>query len=142
MKVKEVMTKNVITIKPETSLKEFASLIKEHRINGAPVVDEAGKLVGVVTMTDMLKILHDIYYWDEIEKVKPGIGIKDALIKEKDTATVGSKMTTAIRTVNEDDAVEDVLKIMCKHNIHTIPVVKDKKLVGIIGATDIVHICV
>ena len=57
MKVKEIMAKNVITISPKASLKELAILIKEHRINGVPVVDEEGALVGVVTMTDILKIL-------------------------------------------------------------------------------------
>jgi len=142
MKVKDVMTTNVITVPETMPLKEFAALIKKHRINGAPVVDESGALVGIVTMTDMLKILRDIYYWYEVEKLKPGIGVKDALEKEKGSATVGSKMSTALRTVKEDDPIEVVLQLMCKHNIHTIPVVKDGKLVGIVGATDIVHICV
>ena len=141
MKIKEIMAKNVITISPKASLKELATLIKKHRINGVPVVDEEGALVGVVTMTDILKILHDIYYWAELEKVKPGLGVKDALEVEKEKATVGEKMSTSLRTLKEDDDVEKALKLMCKYGIHTIPVVKDKKLIGVVGATDIVHIC-
>lgn len=142
MKIKEVMTKNVITIGPKASLKELAGLIKKHRINGVPVVDEAGALVGIVTMTDMLKILHDIYYWDELEKVKPGLGVKDGLEEEKEKATVGEKMSTSLRTLKEDDDIEKALKLMCRYNVHTIPITKDRKLIGVIGATDVVHIYV
>jgi len=141
MKVKEIMAKNVITISPKASLKELATLIKKHRINGVPVVDEEGALIGIVTMTDILKILHDIYYWAELEKVKPGLGVKDALEVEKEKATVGEKMSTSLRTLKEDDDIEKALKLMCKYSIHTIPVTKDKKLIGVIGATDIVSIC-
>jgi len=139
MKIKDIMTRNVISIAPEASLKELATLIKQYRINGVPVVTNEGALVGVVTMTDILKILRDIYYWSELESVKPGLGVKDALMAEKEKATVGTKMTTGVRTVKEDDSVEDVLKLMCKHNIHTIPVTKDGKLIGIVGVTDIVY---
>ena len=139
MKIKDIMTRNVISITPEASLKELATLIKQYRINGVPVVTKEGALVGVVTMTDILKILRDIYYWAELENVKPGLGVKDALMAEKEKATVGTKMTTGVRTVKEDDSVEDVLKLMCKHNIHTIPVTKDGKLIGIVGVTDIVY---
>ena len=139
MKIKDIMTRNIISITPEASLKELAALIKQHRINGVPVVTKEGALVGIVTMTDILKILRDIYYWAELENVKPGLGVKDALMAEKEKATVETKMTTGVRTVKEDDTVEDILKIMCKHNIHTIPVTKDGKLIGIVGVTDIVY---
>ena len=139
MKIKEIMTKNVISITPEASLKELATLIKQHRINGVPVVTKEGALVGIVTMTDILKILRDIYYWSELESVKPGLGVKDALLAEKEKATVETKMTTGVRTIKEDDTVEDVLRLMCKQNIHTIPVTRDGKLVGIVGVTDIVY---
>jgi len=139
MKIKDIMTRNIISITPEASLKELATLIKQHRINGVPVVTKEGALVGIVTMTDILKILRDIYYWAELENVKPGLGVKDALMAEKEKATVETKMTTGVRTVKEDDTVEDILKLMCKHNIHTIPVTKDSKLIGIVGVTDIVY---
>jgi len=139
MKIKDIMTKNIISITVEASLKELAILIKQHRINGVPVVNKEGALVGIITMTDILKILKDIYYWSELESVKPGLGVKDALMAEKEKATIETKMTTNVRTVKEDDTVEDVLKLMCRYNIHTIPVVKDGKLVGVVGVTDIVY---
>jgi len=140
MLVKEIMTKEVVTVRPEAPLKELAGIIKKHQINGMPVVSEDGTLVGIITMTDLLKILKDINYWDSIEKIKPGIGVKEAFMREKEKATVAKKMTTHVTTVSENDSIEHVVDLMCKHNIHTIPVVKDGKLVGIVGATDIVSV--
>ncbi len=79
-------------------------------------------------------------YWDTIEKIKPGIGVKEAFVREKEKATVGKKMTKQVTTVLENDSVEHVVDLMCKHNIHTIPVIKDNKLIGIVGASDIVNV--
>jgi CBS domain-containing protein len=139
MLVKEIMTSDVVTVKPDTTLKELANILKEHRINGVPVVNKDGILVGIITMTDLLKILKDINYWDYIEKAKPGLGVKEALIREKEGATVSKKMTRQVSTVLENDSVDHVVDLMCKHNIHTIPVVEDSKLIGIVGAMDIVN---
>src|SRR4030067_1103867 len=51
---KKIITKNVITVKPETSIQDLAALLMKHGISGAPVVDEAGKLVGIVTENDLI----------------------------------------------------------------------------------------
>lgn len=141
MLVKEIMTKKIITVNPDMTLKKLVKVLTEHRINGVPVVSADGTLAGVITMTDLLKILKDINYWDNIEKVKPGIGLKEAFIQEKECSTVGKKMTEQISTVSENDSIDRVVDLMCKHNIHTIPVVKDNKLIGIIGAADIAKAC-
>ena len=140
MLVKDVMTRNVITVPPGTTLRELAKVLKENRVNGVPVVSKDGTLIGVITMTDLLKMLRDINYWGQVEKVKPGMGVRDALLKEKETATVETKMSKGVNVVTEEDDVEYVLDLMCKNNIHTIPVVKGNKVVGIIGATDIIRI--
>ncbi|MCU0666872.1 MAG: CBS domain-containing protein [Candidatus Omnitrophica bacterium] len=149
MLVKEIMTRDVITVTQKTTLKELAKVINSNRINGAPVVDEIdGTLIGVITMTDLLRMLKHICFWDEIgardnsQAGVLGVDIKDALLKEKDKAVVGAKMTKVVHTVEEDDSVDEVLAMMCRYNIHTIPVVKNHKVVGIIGATDIVNYCI
>lgn len=140
MLVKDIMTRNVISVKPGASLRELTRILTDYRINGVPVVEDDGNLVGIITMTDLLKILRDINYWDGIEKLKPDVGIKDALLQEKEHVTVSRKMTTMVSTVLEDDPVDRVIDLMCKHNVHTIPVVKNNKLVGVVGATDIVKL--
>lgn len=143
MLVKDVMTLNVITVTPETKLKNITKLIKENRINGLPVVDQEGSVVGIITMTDFLRMLRDIHHWSRLEKENPEVkAIKDILVREKDEATVSSKMTKLIWTIDEESPIENVLELMYKYDIHTIPVVKGRKLVGIIGATDVVNACI
>jgi len=138
MLVKDIMTREVVTVRPDITLKELAKILKDNRIKGVPVIDKDDNLIGIITMTDLLKILRDINYWSNIEKVKPGIGIKEGLIKEKDSLVVEQKMAKGVKTVSEDDTIERVVDLMCTHNIHTIPVVKNNKLIGVIGVTDIV----
>ncbi len=140
MLVKDIMTRNVITVRPSTTLKELVGVLKEHRINGVPVVGDDGTLEGVITMTDLLKMLKDINYWSDVEKVRPGLGLKEAYTHEKETSTVSKKMTKQVSTVSEDDPVEVVLDLMCRHNVHTIPVVANSKLIGVVGAADIVGV--
>lgn len=140
MLVKEIMTRNVVTVRPNVTIKQLIDILSQHRINGVPVVDGGGDLVGVITRTDLLRMLKDINYWGAIEKVKPGMGVLDALLKEKESLTVSKKMTNAVDTVSEEDPIERVVDLMCKHSIHTIPVVKDDKLVGVVGATDIIKV--
>jgi CBS domain-containing protein len=102
-----------------------------------PVLDEEGNIFGVITMTDLLKILKDIHFWDNIEKSEPEIRIKEFFLHDKDSATVAMKMTKQVAVVSEEDPIEHVVDLMCRRDIHTIPVVKEDKLIGIIGAADI-----
>jgi len=71
MLVKEIMTREVITVSPDDSLKNVGEILKEKRISGLPVVKDE-KIVGIITLTDMLKVLERIYKWKELEKREPG----------------------------------------------------------------------
>lgn len=144
MRAKEIMTRDVIAVTTATTLKELARIVSIHRINGVPVLDEKGNLEGVITQTDLLRILRHICFWDEMgEERSPMLSVKESLTREKDKAVVGTKMTKLVHTVKEDDEVDHVLRLMCRYDIHTIPVVNaNGKLVGIIGATDIVNHCI
>ncbi|MFH0940897.1 MAG: CBS domain-containing protein [Candidatus Omnitrophota bacterium] len=140
MLVKEIMTKEVVTIRPEATLAEVVKLLKQYRINGVPVVTVGGVLVGIITMSDLLRLLRDINFWNKVEQVKPELSVKDAFLKDKEQAIVEKKMTHGVITVTEDESVERVLDLMSTRNIHTIPVMRDDKLVGIVGAMDIVSL--
>lgn len=139
MLIKEIMTKEVVTVEPETSLKDLVEVFKKNRFRGVPVVTQKGLLVGVITLTDVLRLLRDINYWGKVEKLAPEIAVRQAFIREKESATVGEKMTRSIMTVSENDTVDYLVDLMTSRNIHTIPVVKDGILVGVVGATDIVY---
>ena len=141
MLVKEVMTKDVITLSPDTSLKEAGEIFKEKRISGAPVVDRAGNILGIITLTDLLKILDQIYKWRELERKVEGLKLSEMFEKEKVEAKVANIMTNDVFTISEDKTIDDVTRIMFGKGVHTIPVTKDGKLVGIIGKRDLVSAC-
>ncbi|OIO35491.1 MAG: hypothetical protein AUJ74_05815 [Candidatus Omnitrophica bacterium CG1_02_44_16] len=140
MLVKEIMTKEVVTIRPEATLAEAVRFLKQHRINGIPVVTDGGVLVGIITMSDLLRLLRDINFWNKVEQARPELSIKDAFLKDKEQAIVEKKMTHGVVTVKENEMVERVLDLMSTRNIHTIPVMRDDKLAGIVGAMDIVSL--
>jgi len=141
MFVKEIMTKEVITVSPDASLKEIGEILKEKRISGIPVVDENGNVVGIVTLTDLLRILDQIYKWKEMEKRVAGLKLSEMREEEKSKAKVRDIMTKDVFTISEDGTIDDVMRMMFGKGIHTIPVIKDGKLVGIMGKRDLVDAC-
>jgi predicted transcriptional regulator len=138
--LKEMMTKDVITISPDASLKEAGQMLKTKRISGLPVV-ENGNIVGVITITDMMKIIEEIYRWHEIEKTSTGLNLSDLVGKERLNSKVRNIMTKNVYTLDEDKKIEDVMHLMFGKKIHTIPITKDNKLVGIIGKRDVTYAC-
>ena len=141
MYIREIMTKDVITVYPDSFLSEVGRLLKEKRISGLPVVNLTGELVGVITMSDILRILKEVYQWQELQKKVTGLPVSSKLGKESLNTKVNSVMTRDVITLEENDTLNDAIRLMFSKNIHTIPIVRDKKLVGIIGKRDVVFSC-
>lgn len=141
MLVKEIMSTNVITVSPETSLKELGQLIKDKKISGVPVVDESESLIGVITITDLLRLLNQIYQWKKLEKGEDGPSLRQMLEQEKTNAKVKDLMTKSILALSEDDTLDEVMKKMFDNKIHTLPVISDGKIVGVIGKKDLIKAC-
>ena len=138
MLVKEIMTKNVISVSPNTPLKEVGRILKEKRISGIPVVDDDGNIAGIITVTDILKMLQEIYQWQELEKSTTGLNISDLVGREELNKKVKDVMTKNVYTLDENKNISEVMRLMFTNKIHTIPITKDDKLVGIIGKRDLV----
>ena len=143
MIVSEVMTKEVITISSEASLKEAGELFKTKRVGGVPVVDGSGKVIGVITITDMMKILGHIYDLKERErKDTPEVMISEMYEEEKQNAKVSDVMTQDVYVLNEERSIEEVMRLMFRNKVHTIPITNnDGKLIGIIGRHDLINAC-
>ena len=141
MFIKDIMTKDVITISPDTSLKEIGEIFKEKRISGIPVVNNKGDLLGIVTLTDMLRILDQIYVWKELEKIVTGLKLSNLRNEEKSKAKAKDIMTSQVVTIREDATIEDLTKVMFTKKIHTIPVTADGRLVGVVGKRDLIFAC-
>lgn len=142
-KASDIMTKDVVTVSKDTTVAELANLLGTHNIGGTPVVDAQGHLLGVVTESDLIDqtkkvhiptvitILDSVIYLESPEKME-----KEML--KMAGATVGDIFTEDAQTVVEDTSLEEIATIMSEKNIHTLPVIRDSELVGIIGKGDII----
>jgi len=108
----DIMTKKVITVSPTTSVKDLAKALTKYKISGMPVADKNGKLIGIVSRTDLV--------------AKSGAKVKD--IMSKDTISV-----------DEETPVEEIANLLTTHKINRVPVMRGKKLVGIVSRADIVR---
>jgi CBS domain-containing protein len=142
LKAKDIMTKEVITVKPETTIEELARLLMKQQISGAPVVDVNGKIVGIVTENDLIgknSRLHIPTILRLFDAYIPlGTSKMESDIKRMAASTVEDICTKEIITVDEEASVEYIATIMTEKRIHILPVVRDGKLVGIIGKKDLI----
>jgi len=119
MFVKEVMNKNVKTVRPEDTVKESAKIMNESHIGALVVVSGTGEVVGILTERD---ILTDVV----------------ATGKNADEVKVSEIMTPNIVTITPDKTLEEAADIMTENNIKKLPVVDQGRLIGIVTATDLI----
>jgi CBS domain-containing protein len=143
LSAKEIMTTDVITVQVDTTVKEVAVKLAENRISGMPVLDAEGNLTGVVTENDlidrtkkihiptMITILDSVICLESDDKVEEEI-------KKMTGATAGDICSRNPVTVGEDTPLDEVATIMAEKKVHTLPVVSDGRLVGVIGKSDII----
>jgi CBS domain-containing protein len=140
----DIMTKDPVTVSPETEILQAAKILLEKRINGVPVVDDAGKLLGILCQSDLIvqqkkmpipslfTFLDGIISLTSMKQME-----KEA---EKITAiTVAQAMTKNPVTVKPDTAINTMAELMVDKKFHTLPVVDEGRLVGIVGKEDILR---
>lgn len=141
MQVKDVITRNVISVDPGETIFNAARLMLQHRISGLPVVDKGGELVGIVTEGDFLRrselgTQRQRPKWLELI-VGPG------RLAEEYARTSGRKinevMTTKPCTVSEDDSLESVVDLMERHQVKRLPVIRDGRVIGIVSRANLMH---
>ena len=120
LNVKDVMTKDVVSVKKETPIYEAMELMRKEDITGMPVIEDDMTLVGVITEKDVLRL----FYADEDEK----------------NQTVGFFMTRPAVSYWENETLRSVCDFMMINYFRRVPVVSKKgKLVGIISRPDIIE---
>lgn len=141
---REIMTTEVITLTPDTDIAQAAKLLLEKGINGAPVVDEQGRVKGILCQSDLV-----------VQQKKlplPGIfTLLDAFVSlpttkhiEKQISKimalkVAQAMTTDPVTIKPDTDLETIAALMVDKNLHTLPVVEAGRLVGVVGKEDVLR---
>ncbi len=144
LKAKDLMTRDVITVTPETGVTEIARLLLEKRFNGVPVVKANGDLVGVICQSDLiaeqkkLPIPSVFTILDAfIPLYPPGKMAKEV---QKIAAMKASEaMTSDPVTVGPETGMDEIASIMVNKSIYTIPVLEGGKLVGVVGKEDILR---
>lgn len=140
MKIKDVMTKDVMTTTPDSTIQEVGQILRQKRISGLPVMD-GETMVGIITTTDIMKyILDNIYQVKVAEESYPELKISDLVESAKLQVKIKKIMTRNVATLNEEDTIQEVMRLMFVKEIHTIPIVRDGKLTGIVGRRDLVQI--
>jgi CBS domain-containing protein len=139
MRVKELMTTDVLTVRPNTQLKDAAQLLAEHRISGLPVVDEDSRVLGVLSEGDIL-------YKEAGALDKPGFferllaGAPAAFELKLAARTVGEAMSAPAVTIGPTRPVTVAANTMIDEGVNRLPVVDDQnRLVGIVTRADLVR---
>jgi len=140
---KDIMTRDVVTVKPDTSIEELAALLVKNQISGVPVMDEKGDLYGIVTENDLISQNKRLHIPTVVSFLDAAIYLESSKKFEQEvkriTATkAGDICTRKIATISEDTTLVDIATIMDEKKTHLLPVMKNGKMVGIVGKRDVV----
>ena len=144
LKARDMMTKNVVTATPDMEIAQAARLLLENHFNGLPVVDDKGRLIGIICQDDLIvqqKKLPLPSLFTFFDGLIPLTSYR-SLEKEVDkivASKVSQAMTPDPITIDPDTSLEDIATLMVGNNIHTLPVVEGDRLVGIIGKEDVLR---
>jgi CBS domain-containing membrane protein len=131
LRLKDIMTREVVTIKPDQSLEEIWKLLRRHRLRGAPVIDEAQKLVGIVSIADFLKVAD----WRMCNTVTARLKL---FFSNKSSYTVEQIMTTPVWVGHENMLLTEAFLIFSEKGINHLPLLDEKgELVGILTRLDL-----
>ncbi len=126
--VRNIMTKNVHYVKIGDGLKRALNLVRKHHVRHLPVV-ENGHIVGIISSTDLNRLTFSnlFDYQDEAD---------DAILE---MLTIQHVMSGKPRVVEAECSIKDVAQIFASESFHSLPVIHDDKLVGIVTTTDIIR---
>jgi len=143
-KAADVMSRDVITVTPQTTLRELAKILSEHGINGVPVVDDDGKVIGVICESDLVKQNRPIHIPTVFVILDSVIPLDNPWRLQKEfkrlaATTVGEIYSHPAVTVAPDTDLSEVARIMSDDKYYTLPVVDGGKLVGVLGKADVIR---
>jgi CBS domain-containing protein len=121
--ISDIMSTDVVTVGPDTTIIEATNILTKHNITGLPVVDRKKKLLGVVSEKDLLCLAFDL------KRHKYDSGSSPTVVKDV--------MTEEVVTFNVNDRLSDVIKCLTEEDFRRVPILSDGKLVGIISRRDL-----
>jgi CBS domain-containing protein len=150
LRVSEVMTRSVLACRADWTVDELRRFLVEHGISGAPVVDEAGDLAGMVSATDVLRQgetgeaidrgRSEALLADSLERPLAAEELRSMHLEVPGDQTVRDLMTPVVFQVEEDALVDEVADLMTRSRIHRVLVVRNARPTGIVSALDLVRV--
>ena len=141
MRVRDLMTEEVLTIGPEAPIKDVAKILVERGISGLPVCGIEGRVLGVISEGDILYKVHDPregHAGGPLAWIVDGTPNFTGYVKAK-ALTAEKAMTSPAITVAPDESLAQAARVMCERHVNRLPVVKDEKLIGIVTRADLVR---
>ncbi|MHB8846731.1 MAG: CBS domain-containing protein [Nitrospirota bacterium] len=140
---KDIMSKDVVSVTPDTSIAELAALLVGRQISGVPVVDANGSLAGIVTENDLISQNKRLHIPTVVSFLDAAIYLESSKkfadeVKRITATKVADIMVKKVVTVAEDTSLTDIATIMSEKKVHILPVVKAGKVVGVVGKRDVV----
>ena len=141
MRAHQIMTRKVITVGPDTSIAEAAATMLKNHVSGLPVVDAAGKLIGIVSEGDFIRraeigTQRTRSRWLQF-LVGPGKSATEFV--QQQGRKVAEVMTPDPYTVSEDTTLPDVVELMEKRHVKRLPVVRGDQIVGIVTRANLLQ---
>ncbi len=141
----DIMTRDVVTATADLPVKELADLLAKKSVSGAPVVDAAGKVIGMVSESDLIVVDARIHYPTYVHLLDgfiywpASVARFNEEFKKALGSTVGDIMSDEVTTAGEDATVEDLATLMTDNEISRIPIVSaEHKLLGLVTKHDLV----
>lgn len=125
----EITTKSVITVNVKNTLFDVDALFKKNKIRHIPVVDDAQKLIGILSFTDLQRISIGGAFGGDPEMVNTAIF---------EMMTIEQVMKKSPHTVQKNQTIKEVAEMLTKEEFHALPVLDGEKLVGIVTTTDVI----
>lgn len=144
LKVRDIMTADVITVGPDTSVRELADLLAQHKISGVPVVDGERRVVGMVSEADVIlqdADLHFPYYIQFLDSViyLESVAKFGERFRKAFGAKVADVMSRDVISISPDASVREAATLMADNKVNRLPVTDKLVLVGIVTRGDIVR---
>lgn len=150
LKAKDLMTRDPMVARADWSIDRLTEALLSRHISGAPVVTDRGKLLGVVSLTDVTRSgslaqkgnsdhVHD-YYQQALERQFGKEEAEGMSVDAEPEVTVGDIMTPMVFEVSEDAPVREIAEVMSNGRIHRVFVTRDGALIGVISALDMVKL--
>lgn len=142
--VADIMTREVVTVRRETTVRELAAIFETRHFGSLPVVDDAGRLTGIVSASDLIEQGRNLHIPTVISLFDWVIPLQGERSLERElnkmtAQTVGEICSSEVVTVSPSDTLGTAADVMSARKLHALPVVKDGLLVGIVARIDIIR---